>query len=274
MKVGLVAQKDNARAAHLAEKLREMLRERDVTIVVDTATATALGIDGVSPEAMQDCALVVSIGGDGTFLYTARGAGTAPIMGVNLGEVGFLNAVSPDDALDAVEAEVEHIRETGVPHIRKMMRLQASGEDWTLDPGMNEIVVQGPQRGHGAGASFEVRVDGELYTGSQGDGILIATPAGSTAYNLSEGGPFIRPEVDAVVVTEMCASEPMPSLVSAADSTVTVRVDDADSGFVISDGRNQQVIDPPETVTIERADQPVRMAGPPSEFFKALNKLD
>ncbi|WP_435359158.1 NAD(+)/NADH kinase [Haloarchaeobius sp. DFWS5] len=276
MQVGVVAQKDNARAAQLAEQICESLSESDVSVLVDEATAEAIDVDtgGVPPSAMRECDLVVSIGGDGTFLYTARGAGSAPIMGVNLGEVGFLNAVSPDDALAAVESEVAHVRETGRPRIREMMRLQASGDDWELDAAVNEIVVQGPQRGHGNGASFEVRVDGQLYTGSQGDGVLIATPAGSTAYNLSEGGPFIRPEVDGVVVTEMCASESMPSLVSAADSVVEIRVDDADSAYVISDGRAQQVIEPPETIRVERANQPVRMAGPPSEFFKALNKLD
>jgi NAD+ kinase len=274
MKVGLVAQRDNARAAQLAERLREMLRERDVTVVVDTTTASALDVPGVDPSAMSDAHLVVSIGGDGTFLFTARGAGTVPIMGVNLGEVGFLNAVSPEDAVDAVRDEVDHYRETGEVHVREMQRLRAGGDGWDLDPAVNEIVVQGPQRGHGNGGSFEVRVDGELYTGSNADGVLVATPAGSTAYNMSEGGPLVRPEVDAVVVTEMCASDSMPSLVSAADSTVTVRIDDAPFGYVISDGRAQQRIDPPTTVTVERAADPVRLAGPPSEFFKALNKLD
>ncbi|WP_435333676.1 NAD(+)/NADH kinase [Haloarchaeobius sp. TZWWS8] len=274
MQVGLVAQKDNARAEHLAEQLREMLGERNVTVLVDEATASALGVAGVPPSAMRDCDLVVSIGGDGTFLYTARGAGTAPIMGVNLGEVGFLNAVSPDEAVDVVESEIDHIEQAGRPRIREMMRLQASGDDWTLDPAVNEIVVHSPQRGHGNGASFEVRVDGQLYTGSRADGVLVATPAGSTAYNLSEGGPLIRPEVDGLVVTEMCASDPMPSLVTAAESTVEVRIDDADHGFVISDGRAQRRIEPPATIRVENAETPVRMAGPPGEFFKALNKLD
>ncbi|WP_435346174.1 NAD(+)/NADH kinase [Haloarchaeobius sp. HRN-SO-5] len=274
MKVGLVAQKDNARAAHLADRLRQMLRERDVTVVVDTATAESLGVPGVDPSSMRDATLAVSIGGDGTFLFTARRVGTVPIVGVNLGEVGFLNAVSPDDALDAVRTEIEHYRETGEVHARELQRLHARGDGWDLDPAVNEIVVQGPQRGHGNGGSFEVRVDGELYTGSDADGVLVASSAGSTAYNMSEGGPLIRPEVDAVVVTEMCAGDPMPSLVSAADSTVAIRVDDAPFAYVISDGRAQQRIDPPTTVTVERAAAPVRLAGPPSEFFKALNKLD
>ncbi|MFC4408242.1 NAD(+)/NADH kinase [Haloarchaeobius iranensis] len=274
MKVGLVAQKENARAASLAGRLREMLHGQDVTVVVDTATATALDVPGVDPSAMDDADLAVSIGGDGTFLFTARGVGTVPIVGVNLGEVGFLNAVSPEDAVDVVREEVDRFESTGAVRTREMSRLRARGDGWDLDPAVNEIVVQGPQRGHGNGGEFEVRVDGELYSGSAADGVLVATPAGSTAYNMSEGGPLVRPEVDAVVVTEMCAGEPMPSLVSAADSTVTVRIDDAEMGYVISDGRAQQELEPPTTVTVERASEPVRLAGPPSEFFKALNKLD
>lgn len=279
MDVGVVAQKGNGRAAALAGELREELVARGVAVGVDEATASELDVDGVPVEEMRSYDLVCSIGGDGTFLYAARGANAVPILGVNLGEVGFLNAVSPEDAHDELLAEVERFRETGTVRSRSLPRLRATGEAagggaWSLTPAMNEIVVQGPQRGHGAGAEFEVRVDGERYSSGHADGVLVATATGSTAYNLSEGGPLVTPTAGTHVVTEMCARGGMPPLVVGRDQPVTVRVTDADSGHVISDGRETRTLAPPASVEIATADDPVHVAGPPVNFFEALSKLD
>jgi len=291
MKLGLVGQKDNPRARSLVEAVRMDLREAGIDIVVDDVTARALTDDrhetygGVAapeldpPEsiaigAMSDCDLVVSIGGDGTFLHAARGLAGTPIMGVNLGEVGFLNAVSPNDAIETIRDVATDIREDGTTPVRELPRLQAGGENWTLQPALNEIVVQGPQRGHGSGVGVTVRIDDALYTSGHADGILVATPTGSTAYNLSEGGPLVHPDVPVWVVTEMAAERPMPPLVVEEDTTITIRIEDAETASVVSDGRTTAEVEPPTQVTIERAEQPVRVAGPPLEFFTALGKLE
>ncbi|KYH25995.1 NAD kinase [Halalkalicoccus paucihalophilus] len=274
MDVGIVAQKDNARAANLADELIETLRGEEANVRIDTATAEALSTSGVDPSAMRDCDLVVSIGGDGTFLFTARGVGATPILGVNLGEVGFLNAVSPADAVAAVQEEIAYARRTGTVRSRPVPRIEARGEDWSLMPAVNEIVVQGPQRGHGQGCTVEVRVDGSLYTGGHADGVLFSTPTGSTAYNLSEGGPLVHPGVSGIVITEMCAAEAMPSLVVGDDRSLSVRVDDADLAYVIGDGKEQRAIEPPAQIEIGLAAEPAHLAGPPVDFFEALGKLD
>lgn len=271
MRVGIVAQRDNPRAAALAERIREHV---DAEMLIDERTAASLGVEGVPVEGMADCALVVSIGGDGTFLYAARGAGSAPVMGVNLGEVGFLNAVPPGEAVEAAGDEVERIRREGAPRTREMVRIEAGGEDWTLAPAINEVTVTGARRGHGNGVGVEVRVDGALYTGGHADGVLVATPTGSTAYNMSEGGPLVHPAVAGLLVTGMAAAEPMPPLVVAPDAEVTVRVEDAESAVVVGDGRERREVDPPAQVTLARADEPLRVAGPPLDFFAALDKLD
>ena len=264
MKVGIVAQKGNSRAAYLAADMREALAAVDVEAVVDAATADELGVGGVSVESLGECDLVVSIGGDGTFLYAARGADGVPILGVNLGEVGFLNAVSPDDAIDEVLVEVAAHRD-GTQSVREVPRIVARGDDWEMDPSMNEVVVHGPRRGHGGGAGLEIRVDGSLYTGGHADGVLVTTPAGSTAYNLSEGGPLVHPGVEGLVVTEMAAREGMPSLVVPLD---------AESAVVVGDGRTRRAVSSPTEIRIEQSDSPVRLAGPTSDFFEALGKLD
>lgn len=273
MKVGLVAQKDNNRAIFLADDLRTRLLERGVTVDVDVATADALDIEGVPVESLSDRDLVVSIGGDGTFLYAARGANGTPILGVNLGEVGFLPAVGPDDAVDAVTNEVEAI-ESGEFEAREVPRLEPSGVDWTGEAATNEVVIQGHRRGHGGGIGLEVRVDGSLYSGGHADGVLISTPTGSTAYNLSERGPLVHPGIDGLVINDMCADGGMPPLVIGADATITVTLTDAAEAVVVSDGRVVHETTTPTEVRVETAETPVRIAGPTSDFFEALGKLD
>jgi len=274
MNVGIVAQRGNENATDLAGALCEMLDEEDVSIWVDEATSEHVDARGVDVDRMTECNLVVSIGGDWTFLFAARGAGGTPILGVNLGEVGFLNAVAPEDAVSAVRRELERYRETGEVRHREVPRAAASGErEWSLTPALNEVVIQGEQRGHGHGVDVEVRVDGSLFEATHADGVLVATPTGSTAYNLSEGGPLVQPGVGAFVVNEMCADGAMPPLLTPVGGEVTVRVDGPGHAVVSSDGSNRQRVKTPEVVTVEAADEPARVAGPDSDFFQALNKL-
>jgi NAD+ kinase len=273
MYVGLVAQKDNGRAAFLAAELRRRLHDVGVSVALDTTTADRLDVDGTPIETFDDCDLVVSIGGDGTFLFAARGADGTPIVGVNLGEVGFLNAVGPEEAVETVLAEVSAYR-AGELQVRETPRLIARGDGWTAPPTTNEVVVQGTVRGPGGGVDLDVRVDGSRYSASRADGVLVATPTGSTAYNLSEAGPLVAPGVDGLIVNEMCASEGMPPLVVGPESEVTVHVAGEDRAVVVGDGRVLRELDPPTEVSIGRADSPMRVAGPTADFFEALDKLD
>ena len=274
MEVGIVAQRDNSRAASLAAEIRTALRDDGVDCRLDETTATTVGVPAAASavETFSACDLVVSIGGDGTFLFAARGAGGVPILGVNLGEVGFLNAVRPANAVQAVTREVEALR-AGEFEVREAPRLTATCERFESVPAVNEIVVTGPRRGHGGGASFEVRVDGSRYTSGHADGIMIATPTGSSAYNLSEGGPLVHPSIGGLIINEMCGAEAMPPLVVAGDCEVSVQVDDADHVVVVSDGRRPHELDVPCEITVSRAEPPVRLAGPVADFFEALGKL-
>ncbi len=272
--VGLVAQRDNERAQELAESLATTIEEAAATVVVDEATGERVERPAVPVAAMTDRDFVVSIGGDGTLLFVAREVGGTPILGVNLGEVGFLNAVPPADAIDVATALVTDLQEGGSLTCRELDRLQATGDGWTLEPALNEVVVHGPRRGHGGGATLDVRVDGSRYTKSHADGVLVATPTGSSAYNLSEDGPLVHPAADTLVITQMAAPESMPPLVVDRNADLSLSVTDADTAFVISDGRNRREITPPMTVSIGIADEPVRLVGPQGSFFGGLEKLE
>lgn len=274
MDLGLVAQKGNDRAAALAGTVVEALDGDGVTVRVDEATATALEIAGEPAGELADCPLVLSVGGDGTFLYTAHHVGSTPILGVNLGEVGFLNVVSPDEAVDAVREEVAHIREHGQPRFREVPRVVARGDGWSLPPGLNEVGVLGEQRGRGQGLEVAVAVDGATFVEGHADGVLVATPTGSTAYNLAEGGPLVHPAVAALVVTAMSPASPAPPLVIDRDSAVRLQVTGAERAIVASDGAERRSVETPAEVTVAVHREPGRIAGPPSEFFQALEKLE
>jgi len=267
MRVGVIAQQDNPRAVGLAEELRGAL---DADISVDEVTGEALGTAGVPVSGMADCDLVVSIGGDGTFLFAAREAGDAPLMGVNLGEVGFLNATPPEEAVPAVRDTVERLR-AGEADIRELARLEV--RDSSLPPALNEVAVLGPRRGRGGGLEVETRVDGSLYGGGHADGLLVATPTGSTAYNLSEGGPLVHPAVEGFVVTGMADADGTVPLVVGPEATVTVRVDSAGEARLLIDGRAGETLAPPAELTVERSGSPARVAGPGLDFFAGLGKL-
>lgn len=273
MDIGIVGQKGNDRAATLAAELYEEVDDAGISVAVDTATADAISVEGTPVDAMAGFSLVVSVGGDGTYLYTARNVGATPILGVNLGEVGFLNAVSPSDAAQRLREEIAEIERTGSPRYREVPRLRARGEEWELPPGLNEVTVLGPRRGHGSGIELEVRVGGSLFTSGHADGVLIATPTGSTAYNMSEGGPLVHPDVSGLVITELCASEPMPSLVVDPSQSISVRATGAEYAVVTSDGERAHV-ETPVHASVTLAEEPGRIAGPRSDFFRALEKIE
>lgn len=274
MQVGIVARKGSERAVAVADELRDAVAGAGASVWLDAETADALGepAAGREVDALADCDLAVAVGGDGTFLFVARNAGDTPIVGVNLGEVGFLNAVPPEAAEEAVVSEVEAF-DRGEMNVREAPRLAARTDEWTSVPAANEVVIQGARRGPGAGIDYEVRVDGSRYAGGHADGVLVATPTGSTAYNLSEGGPLVHPAVSGLVVNEMVAEEGMPPIVVDADATVTVAVEGVDEVVVASDGRNVTTLPAPTEVTVERTTPPMRISGPPSDFFAALEKL-
>lgn len=269
MHLGIVAKRDTPRAAELADRIRQNI---EATYSLDESTADRLGVEGRPVSGLAKCDLVVSIGGDGTFLFTAREVSPTPIMGVNLGEVGFLNAVSPDECVNAVQNAVDRI-ERGDAEFQELTQIQAINGDWTLPPAVNEVAILGPQRGRNNGLDIEIRIDGDLYSEGPADGVLVSTPAGSSAYNLSEGGPLVHPDVSAFIITEMCAAEPMPSLAVPTTAAVTVSISAADHAFVVADGRTRQQVDPPATVTLRPSSEHVTVAGPKLEFFEALGKL-
>ena len=203
-RVGLVAKPDAAEAQRVVRQLVEWLTARGLTVVLEKETAALAPSASVASASKSDLpgqveALIV-LGGDGTLLSMARAVGDlgVPILGVNLGVLGFLTATTLDELLPALEALL-----AGVMAVEERMMLAArvvrSGQATGEYIALNDVVIT--KSAMSRIIDLAVSVDGRHATAYRADGLIISTPTGSTAYNLSTGGPILFPTMDAVVMT-------------------------------------------------------------------------
>ena len=272
MSVGIVAQQGNDRAQAVATETAATLEADGVPVSIDAVTADELDRPGQPVSALASCDLVVSIGGDGTLLFVARSVDDTPIVGVNLGEVGFLNAVAPAEASSVVPSVYTDVK-AGSHELQALPRVVATGANWTCGPALNELIVHAPHRGTRAGMSLAVHVDGEPFAKTTADGVMVATPTGSTAYNLSEQGPLVGPAVECLVINFLCPRDQTPPFVVPLDATVSIRCPQDNEALVIADGRSRRRVGDEDVVEITQAGTPVRIAGPRLAFLEGLAKL-
>ncbi|GLJ61682.1 MULTISPECIES: NAD kinase [Microbacterium] len=228
-------------------------------IVAELADVPALGID----VALTEIDIAIVLGGDGTILRAAelvRG-GTAPVLGVNMGHVGFLAEIERDDMDEAVHRAI--IGDYAVEERLALAVIVKDDDDrvvyetWAL----NEAAIEKDQRERMIEVIIEV--DRRPLTAYGADGVVVATPTGSTAYNFSAGGPVIWPTVQAIAVVPLSAhtlfSKP---LVVGPDHAVAVELkdDSAGTGVLWCDGRRSHPLPPGARVVVRRSPKPVLLA--------------
>jgi NAD+ kinase len=202
--VGLCLKPDSSAAAEVARRIDKWLAERGVTVLLDAEAGRWLHREGFARSFVAAQAdLLVVLGGDGTLLSVAREAGTrpVPILGVNLGSLGFLAEVAPDELQGALEAALagEHRL---VRRLRFEVRVEREGEPIYETLALNDVVLT--RGGVSRMLDIETWTDGSPMATYRGDGLIVATPTGSTAYSLSAGGPILLPGIDAFVITPIC----------------------------------------------------------------------
>ena len=256
-RIGLLAKAAGGKVAETLRAVVGFLVERRHEIHLSESSAAALGGGQAGhPVAalVQRVDLVVVVGGDGTMLVAARAAAAAhvPVLGINLGRLGFLTDISPDQATETLARILDgeyvedprcllsaQIGEVGVPRIQ-----QTAFNDVVLQKWNTARLIE-----------FETYIDGRFVNAQRSDGLIVATPTGSTAYALSGGGPLLHPALDALVLVPICphALSNRP-LVVAGDSVVEVVVSGhTDPAFV------QISCDGQETVGLRRGER-VRIA--------------
>ncbi len=243
--VAIFSKPNHPQVAHVAPELVAWLRQRGYKTLLDDPTARAMATVGASFEedAVCDWAglrpdLAIVLGGDGTLLRVARLLRDAqvPLLGVNLGTLGFLAEV----AIPQLYANLEGIfSRCCLYDIRTVLaaEIYRGGQMVAQFDALNDAVVS---KGTLARIiAFEIKVDGARVSIYRGDGLVIATPTGSTAYSLSAGGPIIHPAVDALVMTPICPHALTNRPVIVRDSSVIeiTLVDAADQTFLTMDGQ-------------------------------------
>ena len=176
-----------------AERLMAMLRERGQEVIVESDLAAALGVEGRPLASLEDeIDIVMTVGGDGTILH-CQGLTQKPVLGINVGAIGFLAEVEPAMAEDAIDRVL-----AGKHRVEERHKLAVYLADTRLPDAVNEATLQTSRIAKLI--RFRVEVDGEVLDTFRGDGIIISTPTGSTGYAMSVGGPLVHPGVTGLVL--------------------------------------------------------------------------
>ena len=257
---------DRADALALATETATWLTERgDVARILRFSGPDRVSEAGVDADLgavdLAGTTVAVSMGGDGTFLRVVRLAAAAdvPVLGVNFGRLGYLPDLSPEQVHDALARGARRDR-------RHRGALCPRGEHLGPFPGgdvrvllaLNEVVIEKIDFGHTV--RLATCIDGEDALTYSADGLIIATPTGSTAYNLSAGGPILAPTLRAMVVTPVAPHFSLDrSLVLTDEQSVRVEVAPDRTGALVIDGQDIGRLKPGATVTCTVAARPVRV---------------
>lgn len=242
LRLGLVLNTTRPETAAVAERLDAAATARGYS-----TTRTGLGLDAAVD-------VVVGIGGDGTLLEAAQVAHAAdiPVVGVNLGTVGYLTEFEPEE-LDAL---LDVLARRPRP-VRERMTVRAETRDGRVWHGINDVVVEKvlSQRV----VRIAVTINEEYFTTYRADGIIVASPLGSTAYSLSVGGPVLAPELEALVMSPVAPHSLLSrSLVLAPDTVIEFANASERAVRVNLDGREACVLDEGEVLIVRKGDRPVR----------------
>jgi NAD+ kinase len=266
--VGLVCKHLDARVATTVRALMELLRAHGVTAYLDADSAESCPAAELEtmPRARlgAECDLIIVVGGDGTFLSVARTLDTprARLLGINLGRLGFLADLSPAD----METHLGPILAGDFDEDLRFLldtRVRTNGRERAAMRALNEIVVH--KHNVARLIEFETYIDGRLLNSQRSDGVIVATPTGSTAYALSGGGPILHPNLDAIVLVPICphtlSSRP---IVVDSDSRIEIVIHDAphNGAQLTGDGQDPVPLGDGDRVVIRRRPEPLHLVHP------------
>ncbi len=257
-RVGMVWRSSKRESLKVAGELIDLLGEYGISVAASNALAGALGRPSLAAEdALGACDLIMVLGGDGAILSALDWAlpNDIPVLGINFGRLGFLTEIDPSSLKQDIESLLE-----GKYTLDTRTTMTISGLDQRDFFALNEIVVTRATPAVRV-LSLEIEVNGTLVDRISGDGLIVASATGSTAYSLSAGGPIVMPGLDCFVITPICAHTmtARPVVVSSNDA-VTVRVlDDRGGAHAVLDGRKDVALsgDAPQ-ITILRSEMQAR----------------
>ena len=266
--IGIIGRLGSSQVLDTIRRLKKFLLDRQLHVILEDAIAEMLPGHGLQTSTRRHlgeiCDLVIVVGGDGSLLGAARalaGSGV-PVLGINRGSLGFLTDIRPDE-LELKVAEVlkgDYLTESRFllqAEVRRHGEAMGQGDalnDIVLHPGKSTKMIE-----------FELYIDGHFVCTQKADGLIIATPTGSTAYSLSAGGPIMHPKLDAIVIVPMCphtlSSRPIV-VDSNSELKVVVSPDLQIYPLVSCDGQNHFTCTPGDTITVGKKSQKLTLIHP------------
>jgi len=273
MKVGIIA-KPKKPADEIVKELVSWLKERDIEAVLDEETASLAGLESQykKSDIPEICDFIVVLGGDGTLLSVARlvYGSDVPILAVNLGSLGFLTEVTLDELYPMLEKVIEGEYTTDERTMLEALVFR-HGEKIAEYRVLNDVVIH---KGTLARIiQLETKIDGLYLTTYRADGLIIATPTGSTAYSLAAGGPILYPCVPALILNPICPFTLSQRPIVIDDSSVievTLLTENEDV-FVTLDGQVGFALMARDVVHVKKAEKKIKLIkNPYRNFFEVL----
>lgn len=263
---GIITKQGDSRIAPTLTCLAAFLRQRNLELWLDESADGLVPGEVTHPreELIKHCDIVIVVGGDGTLLSAARSLAchNVPLIGVNLGRLGFLADISPDEMtlrLDEILAgdyteEPRALLETEILQDDEVIARYDALNDVILHISSDIRMIE-----------FDIRINGRFVSSQRADGLVIATPTGSTAYALSGGGPILSPSVPAIGLVPICphtlTSRPLV-VESNACIELSLSSQNAASAQLAFDGQSCRPILPNDLIRIRQKDKPLRLLHP------------
>ena len=267
-KVGIVV-KEDAEAIKKADELEGWLRSRDIEVVRKEALRPSRRIADMDKSfAPSDLFCIFVLGGDGTFLSAVRWIGdqNIPILGVKFGEVGFLAEIAEDSLFFVAEAVLNNKFVTK-PRMRLLVKVIREERELACETVLNDIVVN--KKALARLAHIETYIDDHYMTTYSADGLIVATPTGSTAYSLAAGGPIIHPGVHGILIPPICPFTLTNRPIVVPDSAcIKVRLSKESLDIILTfDGQGCIEIDENDTIIIQKGPYPINMITMPDQHY-------
>ena len=273
--VALVGKYQDPGVADAVLEVADFLRRRGLTVWIETDTASSLPVDRRGEvrdfdEIGAGCNLAVVLGGDGTMLYVAQKLAEdgVPLVGINRGRLGFLTDIGRDEAAERLGEILDgHYK----AEARCMMQaeLVREGEVIARRLAFNDVVLSKGDKGRLI--EFELSVDGEFVYAQRSDGLIVATPTGSTAYSLSTNGPILHPTVRCIALVPIAPHALAARPVTVPDSCeIELVLHQPQDAGVFFDGHARAQLQPGDGVRIRRSPRDVQLLHPVNYSYFAM----
>ncbi len=256
-KVGLVSKPNDTSLGSYCQQIREQLAQRGIELLIDRESASLMGCQGIDFDVMcEQSDFLISLGGDGTLISLCRRSFSydKPVLGIHAGQLGFLTEVQIEEIASFIESIL-----AGDYRIDTRMMLEITlhlKESVLHFVAFNDVVLSRAKISHMS--HIQAYANGDFFNAYHGDGLIVSTPTGSTAYNLSAGGPIVYPLTEALIVTPICPhSLTQRSLVLPRDFELSFT--SSDETMIVMDGQEIYSMGEADTISVRRASRGAKL---------------